>query len=53
MKSVFDHVEKEENEVLPLLNENLSEDDLKRVGSSFKAHKLTAVTRPHPNAPIQ
>ncbi|KAG1579628.1 hypothetical protein G6F47_012765 [Rhizopus delemar] len=53
MKSVFDHVEKEENEVLPLLNENLSEDDLKRVGSSFKAHKLTAVTRPHPNAPSQ
>lgn len=53
MISVFDHVKKEESEVLPLLNENLSEDDLKRVGSSFKAHKLTAVTRPHPNAPSQ
>ncbi|KAG0904846.1 hypothetical protein G6F33_012620 [Rhizopus arrhizus] len=53
MNSVFDHVKKEENEVLPLLNENLSEDDLKRIGSSFKAHKLTAVTRPHPNAPSQ
>lgn len=53
MISVFDHVKKEESEVLPLLNENLSEDDLKRVGSSFKAHKFTAVTRPHPNAPSQ
>lgn len=53
MISVFEHVKKEESEVLPLLNENLSEDDLKRVGSSFKAHKLTAVTRPHPNAPSQ
>ena len=53
MKSVFDHVKKEETEVLPLLNENISEDDLKRIGSSFKAHKLTSVTRPHPNAPKQ
>lgn len=53
MKSVFDHVKKEEGEVLPLLNENLSEDELKRIGSSFKAHKHTAVTRPHPDAPSQ
>lgn len=53
MESVFDHVKKEENEVLPLLKKNISEDDLKRVGSSFKAHKYTAVTRPHPSAPTQ
>ena len=53
MKSVFDHVKKEESEVLPLLKEHISENDLKRIGSSFKAHKLTAVTRPHPDAPTQ
>ncbi|KAG2189527.1 hypothetical protein INT46_004356, partial [Mucor plumbeus] len=53
MKSVFYHVKKEESEVLPLLKENISENDLKRIGSSFKAHKLTAVTRPHPDAPTQ
>lgn len=53
MKSVFYHIKKEESEVLPLLNENLSEDELKHIGSSFKAHKLTAVTRPHPDAPTQ
>ncbi|ORZ07827.1 hypothetical protein BCR42DRAFT_472055 [Absidia repens] len=53
MQSVFDHVKKEESEVLPLLKEYINEDDLKRIGSSFKAHKLTAVTRPHPDAPSQ
>lgn len=53
MNSVFDHVKKEEDEVLPLLKKNVNEDDLKRIGSSFKVHKLTAVTRPHPDAPQQ
>ncbi|CAO3599481.1 unnamed protein product [Absidia cylindrospora] len=53
MTSVFDHVEKEESQVLPLLKAHLNEDELKRIGSSFKAHKLTAVTRPHPDAPRQ
>ncbi|KAI9304188.1 hypothetical protein BJ944DRAFT_250090 [Cunninghamella echinulata] len=53
MKSVLDHVKKEEAEVLPLLKQHVSEDDLKRVGSTFKAHKYVAVTRPHPNAPAQ
>ncbi|CEG62769.1 hypothetical protein CU097_010670 [Rhizopus azygosporus] len=53
MKSVLDHVKVEESEVLPLLREKISEDTLKRVGASFKAHKATAVTRPHPDAPAQ
>lgn len=53
MTSVFDHVQKEESDVLPLLQQNVSEDDLKRVGASFKAHKYTAATRPHPSAPTQ
>ncbi|KAI8074214.1 uncharacterized protein B0P05DRAFT_547729 [Gilbertella persicaria] len=53
MDAVFSHVAVEENEVLPLLRQNLSEEELKKVGASFKAHKPTAVTRPHPNAPMQ
>lgn len=53
MNSVFDHVKKEEDEVLPLLKKHVNEDDLKRIGSSFKVHKLTSVTRPHPDAPQQ
>ncbi|KAI8363997.1 hypothetical protein EDC96DRAFT_208934 [Choanephora cucurbitarum] len=53
MNAVFQHVAIEENEVLPLLREKLTEEELKTVGASFKAHKPTAVTRPHPGAPMQ
>jgi hemerythrin superfamily protein len=51
--SVFDHVAKEEKEVLPLLKEHLTEDQLKKIGASFKAHKPLTATRPHPGAPSQ
>lgn len=53
MDSVFHHVEEEEAEVLPLLRENLTEDELRYVGTSFKAHKPLTATRPHPSAPAQ
>lgn len=53
MDSVFHHIAQEEAEVLPLLREHLSEDDLKRIGASFKAHKPVTATRPHPSAPRQ
>jgi hemerythrin superfamily protein len=53
MEAVIRHVEAEENEVLPLLRQHVSEESLKKVGASFVAHKYTAVTRPHPSAPMQ
>ncbi|KAG2192991.1 hypothetical protein INT46_010823 [Mucor plumbeus] len=53
MNAVIHHVAQEEKEVLPLLTEHCTEDELRRVGASFKAHKPLSVTRPHPNAPSQ
>jgi hemerythrin-like domain-containing protein len=53
MDAVLLHIEQEEKVVLPLLMEHLSEDDLKRIGTSFKAHKPLTATRPHPSAPSQ
>ncbi|KAI8971987.1 hypothetical protein BDF20DRAFT_915729 [Mycotypha africana] len=53
MDYLFHHIEQEENEVLPLLRKHVSEEELKKVGASFNAHKPTAATRPHPNAPAQ
>ncbi|KAI8981908.1 hypothetical protein BDF20DRAFT_912130 [Mycotypha africana] len=53
MDYLFHHIEQEENEVLPLLRKHVSEEELKKVGASFKAHKPTAATRPHPSAPAQ
>ncbi|KAG2202734.1 hypothetical protein INT47_004758 [Mucor saturninus] len=51
--SVFHHVKEEEEEVLPLLREHVTEDELRYVGTSFKAHKPLTATRPHPSAPAQ
>ncbi|KAI7899248.1 uncharacterized protein BX663DRAFT_545811 [Cokeromyces recurvatus] len=53
MDYVIFHVQQEEKDVLPLLRQHLTEEELKKVGASFVAHKPTAVTRPHPNAPAQ
>ncbi|KAL9552493.1 hypothetical protein PS6_004435 [Mucor atramentarius] len=53
MHSVFLHVEQEEKEVLPLLTQHCTEEELQKVGASFKAHKPVTVTRPHPSAPAQ
>lgn len=51
MDSVVSHVKEEESYVLPLIQKSLSEEQLKKVGASFKAHKPFCVTRPHPSAP--
>lgn len=53
MDAVIRHIEVEEAEVLPLLREHVSEENLKKVGASFEAHKPTSATRPHPSAPMQ
>ncbi|CEP19179.1 hypothetical protein [Parasitella parasitica] len=53
MDAVMKHVEQEEKEVLPLLTQHCTEEELQRVGASFKAHKPVTVTRPHPSAPTQ
>jgi len=51
--AVLQHVKEEEGEVLPLLEKNFSVEELQRLGTAFEQHKYTAVTRPHPNAPLQ
>lgn len=53
MNAVFHHVAEEEKEVLPLIAQHCTEEELRRVGASFKAHKPVSVTRPHPSAPSQ
>jgi hemerythrin superfamily protein len=51
MASVVHHVEEEERDVLPLIQKHLTEEELKKVGASFRAHKPFSATRPHPSAP--
>jgi hypothetical protein len=46
MESVLHHAEQE-------VREHLTEDQLKIIGASFKAHIPLADTRPHPGAPQQ
>jgi len=53
MKAVTHHVEEEESELLPLIEKLYSVEELKKVGASFKVHKYTAPTRPHPSTPMQ
>jgi hemerythrin superfamily protein len=55
MKEVKDslskHVEMEENEIIPLIKKNFSEEDRKSVGNTFLRRKLIVPTRPHTYAP--
>jgi hemerythrin-like domain-containing protein len=51
MQTIFKHMELEENEVLPLMNQHLGQEELKRAGHNFETHKSKAGTRPHPDAP--
>lgn len=51
MDALFDHIKLEESEVLPAIRQNTSEDELKKSGIAFKAHKPFCPTRPHPSAP--
>lgn len=47
------HVEEEERDTLPLLEQKYSLEELQRLGSAFETHKYTAPTHPHPSAPMQ
>lgn len=51
--AVLEHVKEEEGEVLPLIEKHYNAEELSRLGSAFATHKLTAPTRPHPDAPAQ
>ncbi|CAO3630150.1 unnamed protein product [Mucor hiemalis] len=51
MESFFHHIGIEESKVLSDIQKSTTEDELKKVGASFKAHKPLCTTRPHPDAP--
>lgn len=51
MEALFDHINMEESEVLPAIRSNTSEDEFKKSGIAFKAHKPFCPSRPHPSAP--
>eukprot|EP01103_Thecamoeba_quadrilineata_P001406 TRINITY_DN11253_c0_g1_i1.p1 TRINITY_DN11253_c0_g1~~TRINITY_DN11253_c0_g1_i1.p1 ORF type:complete len:246 (-),score=58.36 TRINITY_DN11253_c0_g1_i1:20-757(-) len=53
VKATLEHVKEEESEVLASISKKYSVEELERVGAAFEAHKYTAVTRPHPSAPLQ
>lgn len=48
---VLRHADHEEEQALPLLEQNLSGEKLLELGARFTAAKAAAPTRPHPNAP--
>lgn len=56
-KAAFDavksHATEEERDVLTQIEKNYTMDELERLGNAFQTHKYTAVTRPHPSAPLQ
>ena len=52
-QAVLSHVQEEETEILPEIERNFSIEELERLGNAFEKHKFTAVTRPHPHAPLQ
>lgn len=51
MQVVSHHMDLEEKEVLPMMSENLSQEELTKAGHDFEQHKPKALTRPHPDAP--
>ena len=46
--AVLDHARHEESEEFPVLERELDENDLKRMGSAVRAAEAIAPTRPHP-----
>ncbi|MBW0014526.1 hemerythrin domain-containing protein [Mycobacterium sp.] len=46
--AVLDHARQEESDEFPVLQRELDEDDLKRMGSAVRAAEAIAPTRPHP-----
>jgi hemerythrin-like domain-containing protein len=47
------HIEKEEIEILPLLDQYISFDKRVELGNMFSRRKLIVPTRPHPSAPVE
>jgi hemerythrin-like domain-containing protein len=53
MDALIKHIEKEENDILPLLDMNLTKDKRVELGNMFAKRKLIVPTRPHPDAPVE
>lgn len=53
MDSLIKHIEKEENDILPLIDLNISMEKRIELGNMFARRKLIVPTRPHPDAPIE
>jgi len=51
MDLLVKHIQKEEKELLPLLNKYISEDNLVSMGNSFSRRKFIVPTRPHTMVP--
>lgn len=49
--NVTEHVNEEESEFFPLLQQHLDDEALLTLGTNLAAAKMLAPTRPHPNAP--
>ena len=51
--ALFHHIVEEEAKVLPVIERHFTLEQRQRLGNAFEIHKVTAVTRPHPDAPLQ
>src|SRR3954451_9183218 len=49
--AVLAHAEAEETQVFPLLEKNLEEDELRKMGDALRAAETMAPTHPHPHGP--
>ena len=49
--SVREHIQEEEGELFPLLQQHIDQDALDSLGMQLQAAEAMAPTRPHPNAP--
>ncbi len=51
VRNVRDHIEHEERDLLPMIEDRLEPDELRELGSALANAKLLSPTRPHPRAP--
>lgn len=51
IESVRHHVREEEEELIPAMRANLTQDQMATMAKTFRAAKSVAPTRPHPSAP--
>ena len=49
--AVLAHAEAEEHQVFPLLDANLSDDELHKMGDALRTAETMAPTHPHPHGP--